>query len=32
MRTGRFSLITEKIKNNKDISRMMEVVDGKKGS
>jgi quinone-modifying oxidoreductase, subunit QmoC len=32
MRTGRFSLKTEKIKQNKDIGRMMEVIDSEKGS
>ena len=32
MRTGRFSLATEKIKRHEDIGRMMEVIDGKKGS
>jgi len=32
MRTGRFSLKTEKIRQHKDIGRMMEVVDAEKGS
>lgn len=32
LRTGRFSLATEKIKQRRDIGRMMDVVDGKKGS
>ncbi len=32
MRTGRFSLATEKIKHHKDIGRMMDVLDAKKGS
>jgi heterodisulfide reductase subunit C len=32
MRTGRFSLATEKIRQRADISRMMDSVDSKKGS
>ena len=32
MKTGRFSLKTEKIKHHGDIARMMDAVDGKKGS
>ncbi len=32
MRTGRFSLATEKIKQHGDIARMLDAVDGKKGS
>ena len=32
LRTGRFSLATEKIKQRRDIGRMLDVVDGKKGS
>jgi hypothetical protein len=32
MRTGRFSLATERIKRRGEIARMMDAVDGKKGS
>ena len=32
MKTGRFSLKTEKIRQHGDIARMMDAVDGKKGS
>jgi hypothetical protein len=32
MKTGRFSLATEKIKKHGDIARMLDATDAKKGS
>jgi hypothetical protein len=32
LKTGRFSLATEKIKGRQDLARMLDAVDGKKGA